>query len=101
MAKKKKKVSKSNQPTSLLKLADIVGIASAIWFTSSIMINVYDLATGGKSDTVASYFLYLGVACVLYTTTMRRKLDAWNSFSLGLMSAASAIWLFGLTDLAA
>ena len=99
---KAKKVLKNNQPNKLLPLADIAGLASGIWFTSSIMLGVYDLAiTGILKNTPASYFLYFGIACVLYTFVSRRKLDGLNSFVLGLLVASTAIWLFGLTDLVA
>jgi len=102
MAKKVKKVNKvvkSDKSTGLLRVADIGGIASGIWFTSSVMINVYDLATSGTLNTPASYLLYLGLACVLYTVAIRRKLDTLNSFVLGLLSSSTAIWLFGLTSI--
>lgn len=102
MAKKVKKVNKvakSDKSSGLLRAADIGGIASGIWFTTSVMINVYDLATTGTTNTPASYLLYLGLACVLYTVAIRRKLDTLNSFVLGLLSSSTAIWLFGLTSI--
>lgn len=83
--------------TSMVRIADIVAVVSSVWFMNSVTMNVYDKVSSDLKNAPATYALVLGLAAILYSVTMKRRLSFSIAFSIGLVVASMFIWMLGLS----